>query len=305
MTRRSRPAQPVTPYRAAYAIWQAFQARQISPAAARKLIREHAWAARKGYIFTAVPFRPEYPLGYDAIHAWWREIVKADRAAQARQRRHLGRQAQNVPGEAPRPARTPNPVHAARWEANAVAQAVWATHQEDQPRAWLSLERSVTAVAAAVLGEDTYRSSVPPSGQPRTTGSPNQSGDHLDIRVPECPEINYDGAVLRLLRADLQLLERRWGLPRLRRAHYLRRKMGFEPGDSVHLDELVDGYTQAAPYPSLAMSWQHYLDSPRLGNVFVLLVPGGQRPSVQRRSGRSGDLGEAALLVAGLCRQVG
>lgn len=321
---RTRPAQPLTPFREAQAVWTRYQAREITAAEGRKLIRPHAWAARSARTLSKTGAVITDPLGYEPVRVWWEALVLDDQARQRRERRYAARKlrdarqlakADGIKGlraadalEYARPkALAPSPrqqlqdAYVQRWQANAVAQAVWATHHGE--REWLMLSRSVQTVIAAALGEDVPKSTRPPSGGERTHGSPTLSGDHLDIRVPACPEIHYYGDVLRLLRADLGNLEADWGLDVLRRADALRRKTGFEAGESRNLDELVGMISGHARRPNLAMSWHGYLSSPRLSNIYLLHAT--ERPTVQRAAGKSGDLGEAALLVSGLCRTVG
>jgi len=317
---RTRPAQPPTPYREAQVIWTRYQAREITAAEGRKLIRPHAWAARKGRRGAADP------LGYAAIRAWWLALVTDDQAGQQRERRHQRRKLREArklakddgikglradaaleyarhPNLTPPPREQLRDAYVQRWQANAVAQAIWATHHGE--REWMMLSRSVQTTIAAAVGEDVPKSTRPPSGGERTHGSPTPTGDHLDIRVPACHEIHYPGEMLRLLRADLQKLEADWGLDVLRRVDALRRKTGFETGESRSLDELVGMVSGHARRPNLAMSWHGYLSAPRLANIFLLHAGRGERASVQRANGRSGDLGEAALGVAGLCRSIG
>ena len=292
-------------YRIAAQLWREYQRVLISAPRARAQFAPLAAQARTE--LTYVDGQAHDPAGYRYVCRWWKAVIDDDRHAQRRELAHQRRQSElDRPAAAlqTRPARAPLAAeYVQRWQANALSQALWATQQGE--RSWLNLGRTVQTSVAAAVGEDVARSTAPPSGDAHTTGSVGGVSEYLDVRVPACREIGYSGEVLRLLRADLTELEQEWGVDRVRRIYHLRRRMGFEPGQSQSLDELALLALGHAGRPDLAVSWYAYLHSPRLGNVFVLHAGRGERASVQREKGRERSLGEAALALVSLVRAVG
>ena len=295
---RTRPStqMPSTPYRQAAEVWRQYQARTITAAQARRLIAPPAWAARLAQV-AAVPFARTDPLGYAYIRVWWWDIIQAARFEASHTYRYA------LPPRPPPSRSLQQQVYVARWQANALCQALWACQHGE--RRWLDLRLTVQSSVAAAVGEDVARSTAPPSGDAHTTGSVGGVSEYPDVRVPACREIGYGGEVLRLLRADLSNLEQDWGVDRVRRIYHLRRRMGFEPGQSQSLDELALLALGHAGRPDLALSWYAYLHAPRMGNVFFLHAGQGVRASVQRRSNQDRELGEAALEIVRAVRGVG